>query len=98
MGGGAWTLGNAQRDMGVNTGHKGRCSVLRDAHERVAGENGLPSADQYGQSTRPTEALIRQNKRVFQPGEQVLVLLPISTSKLTAQWQGPTSSSRPWEE
>ena len=28
-------------------------------------------------------------KRVFQPAEQVLVLLPTSTSKLTAQWQGP---------
>ena len=27
--------------------------------------------------------------REFQPGEQVLVLLPTSTSKLLAQWQGP---------
>ena len=28
-------------------------------------------------------------ERSFQPGDQVLVLLPTSTSKLTAQWQGP---------
>ena len=27
--------------------------------------------------------------REFQPGDQVLVLLPTSTSKLLAQWQGP---------
>ena len=25
----------------------------------------------------------------LQPGEQVLVLLPMSTSKLLVQWQGP---------
>ena len=41
-------FGNARRDMGVNTGHQVRCFVLCDAHERVAGENGLPGADQYG--------------------------------------------------
>lgn len=28
-------------------------------------------------------------ERSFEPGEQVLVLLPSTTSKLTAQWQGP---------
>ena len=28
-------------------------------------------------------------ERELQPGEQVLVLLPTSTSKLLAQWQGP---------
>ena len=28
-------------------------------------------------------------ERTFNPGEQVLVLLPTTTSKLTAQWQGP---------
>ena len=28
-------------------------------------------------------------ERIFQAGEQVLVLLPTSTSKLLAQWQGP---------
>ena len=27
--------------------------------------------------------------REFQPGDQVLVLLPTSTNKLLAQWQGP---------
>ena len=27
--------------------------------------------------------------REFKPGDSVLVLLPTSTSKLTAQWQGP---------
>ena len=28
-------------------------------------------------------------QRQFQPGDQVLVLLPTSTNKLLAQWQGP---------
>ena len=28
-------------------------------------------------------------ERTFQPGEEVLVLLPTTTSKLTAQWQAP---------
>ena len=28
-------------------------------------------------------------ERVFQPGEEVLVLLPTTENKLTAQWQGP---------
>ena len=27
--------------------------------------------------------------REFEPGDSVLVLLPTSTSKLRAQWQGP---------
>ena len=31
----------------------------------------------------------KARQRAFQPGEQALVLLPTSTSKLTAQWQGP---------
>ena len=33
--------------------------------------------------------------RKFQPGEQVLVLLPTSTSKLLAQWQGPYEVIKP---
>jgi len=35
--------------------------VICDAHERAAGENGLPRSDQYGQSTESTEALVRPN-------------------------------------
>ena len=31
----------------------------------------------------------KARERSFQPGEEVLVLLPTSLSKLTAQWQGP---------
>ena len=34
-------------------------------------------------------------KRTFQIGDRVLVLLPTSTSKLTAQWQGPGEVVKP---
>ena len=33
-------------------------------------------------------------ERVFQEGEQVLVLLPTSSNKLLAQWQGPNKVTR----
>ena len=33
--------------------------------------------------------------RKFEPGDQVLVLLPTSTSKLLAQWQGPYEIVKP---
>lgn len=32
--------------------------------------------------------------REFEPGDSVLVLLPTSTSKLRAQWQGPYEVKR----
>jgi len=48
---------------------------------------------------RKTEASVKERQktlynqtareRSFEPGEQVLVLSPSTTSKLTAQWQGP---------
>ena len=34
-------------------------------------------------------------ERSFQPGEEVLVLLPTAASKLTAQWQGPYQVVKP---
>ena len=51
--------------------------------------------DQVGENLKSARA--RQKKwydrnardRSFEAGDQVLVLLPTSTSKLTAQWQGP---------
>ena len=33
--------------------------------------------------------MIKMQHREFQPGDQVLVLLPTSTSKSLAQWQDP---------
>ena len=33
--------------------------------------------------------------RKFEPGDQVLVLLPTSTSKLLVQWQGPYEVVKP---
>ena len=36
--------------------------------------------------------------REFKPGQQVLVLLPTSSSKLLAQWQGPCEKLNAWEK
>lgn len=51
---------------------------------KLVGENAARAKAQqkkwYDQNARSRE---------FHPGEQVLVLLPTSTSKLLAQWQGP---------
>lgn len=37
----------------------------------------------------------KARERSFQPDDQVLVLLPMSPAKLTAQWQGPYRVIRP---
>ena len=37
----------------------------------------------------PTEDNRKAREREFKPGDMVLLLLPTSTSKLLAQWQGP---------
>lgn len=44
------------------------------------------------QSARATQKMWYDKKareRTFKSGDEVLVLLPTSSSKLTAQWQGP---------
>ena len=61
--------------------------LMRERLEKMASLVQTNMAKAQNQQKRWYDRTAR--KRVFQPGEQVLVLLPTSTSKLTAQWQGP---------
>ena len=70
--------------------------LMRERLEKMASLVQTNMAKAQDQQKRWYDRTSR--KRVFQPGEQVLVLLPTSTSKLTAQWQGSYRSSRLWEE
>ena len=70
--------------------------LMRERLEKMASLVQTNMAKAQDQQKRWYDRTSR--KRVFQPGEQVLALLPTSISKLTAQWQGPYRSSRLWEE
>ena len=60
-----------------------------DTMSQLVQEN-LTKSQQYQKNWYDKSA----RKREFEPGEKVLILLPTSTSKLLAQWQGPYSIVR----
>ena len=60
-----------------------RMSVMSDHVQENLKSEGARQKKWYDKNARD---------RSFQAGEQVLVLLPTSSSKLTAQWQGPIKS------
>ena len=61
--------------------------LMRERLEKMTTLVQTNMAKAQGQQKRWYDRTARQ--RAFQAGDQVLVLLPTSTSKLTAQWQGP---------
>ncbi len=61
--------------------------LMRERLEKMASLVQMNVSRAQSRQKRWYDRTARQ--RLFQPGEQVLVLLPTSTSKLTAQWQGP---------
>ena len=65
--------------------------LMQDRMEKMAElvEKNLHTA-QKSQKCRGT------SERSFKAGVQVLVLLPTTTLKLTARWQGPYKSFEPW--
>ena len=64
-------------------------SLMRERLERMAAEARENMETASGRQKSWYDRGARE--RTFQPGDQVLVLLPTSSSKLTAQWQGPYS-------
>ena len=48
-------------------------------------QKNLAKAQEHHKNWYDRNARVRE----FQPGNQILVLLPTATSKLLAQWQGP---------
>ena len=61
--------------------------LMRERFEQMSGivKENLEAAQKLQKRWYDQNARQRQ----FQPGDQVLVLLPTSTNKLLAQWQGP---------
>lgn len=80
-------LGCALRDMGVNIGQRevvlSYVMLMRKQLEKMASLVQTNVVKAQDQQTCWHDKTAR--KRVFQPGDQVLVLLPTSTSKLTTQ-------------
>ena len=68
-------------------------SMMRDKLDAMASEvhSNLTSAHQQQKVWYDRRA----RERSFEPGDRVLILLPSSTTKLTAQWQGPYEVIKP---
>ena len=75
--------------------HKSSESVVLGIQERLTKLRELVEENlKEAQKNQKTWYDRHTRHREFQPGEQVLVLLPTSTQKLLAEWQGPYTVTR----
>ena len=87
-------LRHSARDLGNFEEEQREHRLTCAGYARAYGEDDRDRAGERDGGPKKTEALVRQGsqgarEQVFQPGEEVLVLLPTMENKLTAQWQGP---------
>jgi hypothetical protein len=71
----------------ISTGARTLC--LHSAAEREDGENAGDRQQQSREGEVAAKDMVSKTLVSFNPSDQVLVLLPTSASKLSAQWQGP---------
>lgn len=77
--------------MGVQQLEEQECDVIHNQHARKNGEGDRVSWENLPRAQQQLKQWYDRNARTqeFKTENMVLVLLPTSSSKLLAQWQGP---------